>query len=112
MGLLTNALFVINGDDKAKVMKGLSSENGAKLPRRFFYGRCRRRIPKPSELAARLQSVIEIGRKLKTADGGALFGSGKRGTEVTHKSVKGIAQTLTATMPCCSHALLQLLIHP
>ena len=87
MGLLTNALFVLNGDDKAKVMKGLESSDRAKLPRRFFYGRCRRRIPKPSELAARLQAVIEIGRKLRTADNQPLFKAGKTGTEATHRNV-------------------------
>jgi hypothetical protein len=81
--------MMVAGWLKAKPIKGLSSHDGAKLPRWFFYGRCRRRIPKPSELAARLQAVIEIGRKLRTADNQPLFKAGKTGTEATQHMEMG-----------------------
>ena len=54
---------------------------------RFFHRRCRRQIPKPSVLAARLERVVCYGRSLKMADGRPLFRAGKGGMEATHRNV-------------------------
>lgn len=86
-------MFIINKDDKLSVQAGLTQLRKAdadeikKLPRRFFHRRCRRTIPPPSLLAARLHRVIKYGQALKMADGRPLYKSGKGGMARVHKLI-------------------------
>ena len=65
MVMLRDALFVNDPDDEREVRqflrdRGMSDANIKKVGYTFFVRRCRRAIPPPQQLAARLQAVFDV----------------------------------------------------
>ena len=64
-----------------------------RLPRSYFKVKCRRYIPKPSVLAARMQRVFEIGKEMKLKDGRPLYKQDpKDGTAALHDRIMKTVQ--------------------
>ena len=83
--------FFINSKSDYDAVKAHLVRRGMKdvdeLGRRFFVKRVRRVVPKPSELAHRVESVYRVFTGKGTAKHGLLFKDGKTGTAAVHASV-------------------------
>ena len=72
------------------VRRGMKPEDAEQLGRRFYVKRVRRVVPKPSELAHRVESVYRVFTGKGTAKHGLLFKDGKDGTAAVHANVMDI----------------------
>ena len=79
MVMLRDALFVNDPEDEETVRRYLRQERGMsddqikKVGHTFFVRRCRRAIPPPQQLAARLQAVFDIFHGSKMSNGKPLY---------------------------------------
>jgi 3'-5' exonuclease len=92
MTCMRDAVFITNKDDEArlktylKTARGMTDSEISKLPRSYYVSRCRRSIPSPAVLAARMQSVFELFKEKKMANGKPLFRQ-RRGREAGMEEV-------------------------
>ena len=79
MSMMRDALFCTNKDDEKLLREYLihtrqaSKDQVDKMPRSYFVRNCRRSIPPPAILAARLQNVFELFRDATMANGKPLY---------------------------------------
>lgn len=95
MRCMRDAFFINSGSDyddvKQHLMRrGMGAADVEQLGRRFFARRVKRFVPKPSELAHRVESVFRVFQGKGTAQHGLLFKGGKDGTEAVHAKVMSI----------------------
>jgi len=83
--MMRDALFVTNKDDEKQLKAYLSAARQApaeqvdKISRPYFTKHCRRSIPPPAILAARLQRVYDLFKDAKLANGRPLYNTKKGG---------------------------------
>eukprot|EP00951_Prasinocladus_malaysianus_P032368 scaffold314917_cov18-Prasinocladus_malaysianus.AAC.1 len=90
MSMMRDALFVTNKEDEDLVKaylsaRGCSEADLKKIPRAYFLQRCRRSIPPPPILAARLQNVYDLFKDAVMANGKYLY---RQKTYRTQKSME------------------------
>lgn len=88
MSMMRDALFCTNKEDEKMLREYLihtrqaTKEQVDKMPRSYFVRNCRRSIPPPAILAARLQNVFDLFRDATMANGKPLFRQYTKGTSI------------------------------
>jgi hypothetical protein len=79
MRMLSDAMFMLDETDVANVKewlvkcKMMSEDEISRLHRQYLTTRCRRRIPRPLELARRISAVVRFFQPMRMADDRPLF---------------------------------------
>ena len=96
--MMRDAMLVVNTEDEARLKAflrrwGMTEDEIARLPKKYFLTRCRRAIPRPEILVHRMQLVYDMFEDKKMANGASVFKKGgKKGyfqqsMEAEHASI-------------------------